>query len=349
MLQHEQRIPYLDGVRGIAILLVFVAHLLEGVSPGNVRLLPWVTHGGGGGLIGVQLFFVLSGFLITSILKREFEKTGTISFRNFYWRRFWRLVPALVVVCIAAIVMAWFVLPREQFKATLGSVALAITYTTNLEKFMPPFPNNGWLSHTWSLSVEEQFYLVWPLVMLMCVRKSKAMVHAAIGVGFAAAIVFRALPLNEALDVSLFRWDALMVGCLLAFWQPRLSRWVTVLGVVIIAGYAMHYPNPTRNYHYVLCAVGSGLFLLYAAKSKWVANPVLVYFGKISYGLYLWHVLIGRLGLPGYVTLAGGIIVAELSHRFLEAPILAWSRRGKPPSRLAPSSIIAPAVEAQRL
>lgn len=139
--------PALDGLRTIAVGIVLCAH--GGVS--------WFRSGG----VGVDIFFVLSGFLITTILRTECQRTGGINFRNFYARRFLRLAPALFLTCaVVAVAKPAF---GEPFPGT--DLALALSYTANWAQALHGYYMT-WLNHTWSLAIEEQFYLLWPLVIL---------------------------------------------------------------------------------------------------------------------------------------------------------------------------------------
>ena len=140
--------PSLDGLRTIAVGIVLCAH-------GGV---PYFRSGG----VGVDLFFVLSGFLITTILITERARTGTIVFRNFYARRFLRLAPALFLTCgFVGVAMTW---AEGRFPGT--EIALAMSYTANWAIAFYKY-HLTWLNHCWSLSIEEQFYFIWPLAILL--------------------------------------------------------------------------------------------------------------------------------------------------------------------------------------
>lgn len=139
--------PALDGLRTIAVGIVLCAH-------GGVT---WFRSGG----VGVDIFFVLSGFLITTILRTECQRTSGINFRNFYARRFLRLAPALFLTC--AVVAVAKPAMGEPFPGT--DIALALSYTANWAQALYGHYMT-WLNHCWSLAIEEQFYLIWPLVIL---------------------------------------------------------------------------------------------------------------------------------------------------------------------------------------
>src|SRR5262249_10444122 len=229
--------PWLDGLRGLAILMVLAFHC---------RLLP-------GGSLGVDIFFVLSGFLITSLLVEEWERRGTISFKHFYLRRALRLLPAFLLTLLACAVAIWIWGSREEL-ATLGRESLvAICYISN----WPALHQVGMphLGHTWSLSLEEQFYFLWPLLLwlMLWLRLPRRRLIAVLVAGIVACAVLRftlyrlncvpgpekaanVLRLYMGLDT---RADALLVGCvtgLLACWNwlPTSSRFRANIGAASV-------------------------------------------------------------------------------------------------------------------
>jgi peptidoglycan/LPS O-acetylase OafA/YrhL len=380
-----KRVPQLDGVRGLAILLVVTSHMAGGVSPDNRPFFSFVEWDSGGGFIGVQLFFVLSGFLITSILVREWEDRGAISMRGFYARRVRRLVPALVVIC--AFYCAYLVaLDRGAVRRGLGSIFHALTYTTNLD-WLLPVPQNGWLRHTWSLAVEEQFYIVWPMLLLLAIAlgvkrvggpsESEAAapphqrvrsaeqaiaITAAVGIALtvtlqvAAPYLFRDAVAAD-LRYNVLRWDALLAGCLLAVYPIRVPRVLGWFAVASIAFVFAWLPPGRPLWAYSLSTVASFLLIARAQQMNWLANPLLRHLGAISYGLYLWHVLVLRFALPGPVSLVLSIGAAELSFWFVERRFLRvylpgdtdrpqaasrnalWFRRAQPSPSINPTAI----------
>jgi peptidoglycan/LPS O-acetylase OafA/YrhL len=217
-------VPGLDGIRAVAVIGVLAFH--GGVS--------WA----GGGLLGVDIFFVLSGFLITSLLVGEWQSSGRIGFRNFYERRARRLLPALfVTMLVVAAYAQWFALPstlstlRGDAFSTLAYVAnwrFVLTGQNYFVRFGPPSP----LLHTWSLAVEEQFYLVWPAVALFVLRRRARRglaVVAAFGILASAAVTtllfhhgVSATRLYYGTDT---RVQEVMTGALLALLIPRMNRW----------------------------------------------------------------------------------------------------------------------------
>lgn len=149
-------VPALDGLRALAVTLVFLVHTTQHFP---------------GGWIGVDIFFVLSGFLITSILVAEHEKTGVISLSRFYMRRACRLLPALVaVVCVSLTLAVWL---HSQTHDTVIDAVAALLYLADYRYAFMPGAGVTALMHTWSLSVEEQFYFVWPLLLIALLRWSR--------------------------------------------------------------------------------------------------------------------------------------------------------------------------------
>jgi len=157
--------PGLDGLRGVAVALVIAAHACTGVFPSHRPLAEGVLRGGG--IVGVQLFFVLSGFLITRLLLEELDASGSIRLGAFYGRRVRRLLPALVALCVIYVAVAW-IAGRPNSPAA-GSAITALLYVENFARWVP-IDQDGWLGHTWSLAVEEQFYLAWPALLAVGVR-----------------------------------------------------------------------------------------------------------------------------------------------------------------------------------
>ena len=221
--------PGLDGIRAIAVLGVLAFH-------GGVA---WA----GGGLLGVDIFFVLSGYLITSLLVGEWSTSGTVRFRRFYERRARRLLPALfLTMLLVAAYARWFALPstlnslRDDAFATLAYVAnlrFIATGANYFVRFGPPSP----LLHTWSLAVEEQFYLVWPALALFVMgRRGRRGLAAVAALGIVLSTTLTVVLFHQGVSVtSLYygtqtRVQEVMAGALLAIVIPRISRWAHPAG-----------------------------------------------------------------------------------------------------------------------
>jgi peptidoglycan/LPS O-acetylase OafA/YrhL len=290
--------PELDGLRGVAVLVVVFAHVVQGVSPHDRGLAPWLHSMGG--RAGVQLFFVLSGYLITGVLLRG----GGL--RRFYWRRWRRLYPTLLVV--TAVAFAW--------SGDAGSAIRALTYTENI----PAFSGSGWgdehpMGHTWSLAVEEQFYLVWP-VLLLAARRYAAVV-AAVGIlgAWWVQVTVDWSPLAEYVGL---RWDAVLAGCLIALTDIRGTRPLLWVGMTVLAlytlGEASWAPAGTDAALTIACA----LVVASVHHSRWLRARWIGHVGRLSYSLYLWHVLVMRLDVPVAVSLTVSVVLAEATYLLVD-------------------------------
>jgi peptidoglycan/LPS O-acetylase OafA/YrhL len=255
--------PELDGLRGIAVLLVMAGHLL---IPATL----------GGGVVGVTLFFVLSGYLITSILVGE-QRVGGIRLRAFYERRARRLLPALFVF-LAVLVLAGIVTFREALPA--------IAYVGNWARaggnlVMP-------VDHTWSLAVEEQFYLLWPVVLIVVGRRVPLLV-----VVIVASAVLRAVFPNDPWALAASRFDAIAWGCLLGLGVvPRLPRAVIAIAIGALVFFTMYGDlrvSEVWGYTIVAPAAFAVMTVLLRRPTGPLAWRPLAAVGRISYGLYLWH------------------------------------------------------------
>ena len=300
------RVRELDGLRGVAILLVVVAHATTGVWPagrglGGGRFAPV-----GGGFVGVQLFFVLSGFLITTILVRERDHTHHVELARFYLRRLRRLLPALLVLLATFLVIVSIRYPHQR-EAAWQSAFRVITYTKNFGG-VGGLPNNKWLLHTWSLAVEEQFYLAWGACVAFLPHRW-IMRAALLGIAVTYAVRF-AVPMAGTTMYLLAQWDGLLIGCVLALRPVRVSRAVGLIATTVLAVYTCSSLGalPIRAADFTIVALSCGVVLMYATSVRWLRNGVLVWFGTISYGLYLWHYFILQLGPPPLV--GGGVSIA---------------------------------------
>jgi peptidoglycan/LPS O-acetylase OafA/YrhL len=350
------RIRGLDFMRAVAVLLVLADH------SGLYRLGPLAVFDGG---FGVEIFFVLSGFLITKLLCDEVDRNGSISFRAFYWRRAARLLPAFYLYLLGGAAM--LVLMHRELP--WGAIATASFYTINYyQAFTGAEPH--YLSHCWSLAVEEQFYLVLPFVVLLMRPVALPWV---LGGLICLAPMLRSHWLTgdhflSSYVLMPFRADALLLGvlCAWAVRQPDIARllerkrsllfaafWLLLAGSVALAAQYQFF------FHPMMMLVGfTWLALLYAtALLLAVSNqesplkrvlrlPVLRKLGDIAFGVYLLHVPIaGLLHLWIYdavpkietpaqfgVTLAAfvlTIIVARASFVFFEKPIIRFGHRFK--------------------
>ena len=342
--------PELDGLRGVAIAAVMVYHAYE----------PWLR----GGLIGVDIFFALSGYLITALLIQEFDATGQIRLKAFYLRRVLRLFPALLLLLLIFCLASVLILGISGARTQLTDALIALFYSTNWARALrlhPPY----FLGHTWSLSIEEQFYLLWPPLLLLLLRHSRSRwtsvrVPLAIALcawalrsylGLTGATIMR---LSNGLDT---RADSLMVGCVLGIivasnlippsLQKSIARFcyfaspcslLLLLAISVVSGWR----DPLMYYAWLfLIPILTGIIILdcrlnpASLVKRFLSLKGLVWVGTISYGLYLWHYPIyTAMWRSGYgwieVTTLGTVItffVTTASYRFLEQPFLRWKKK----------------------
>ena len=336
---HRTHIPALDGLRAIAVFLVIFYHFGFSRVPGGR---------------GVTAFFVLSGFLITWLLLKENEKSGTVSLSEFYMRRVLRIFPAFYcywTLLIILLLLKHQVIPWPHAWSS-------VFYTSNYYIALNGDPENGF-SHTWSLAIEEQFYLLWPLAFLLWRRNlARLTVHLVYIIGavwlYRALLVFL-LNVDQAYIYGAFdtRLDHLMVGCLLAvvlkrgsllsFWKAVCSNvYLPLLTAALLAGSIFLGGLFYDRYRDVFgFAVEPILFAVLVVQLigfssslawKWIEWPVLRYLGRISYSLYLYQqitlypvrkVLASQpvvLQLMAAIVLT--VIVATASYYLIEQPFL---------------------------
>lgn len=341
--------PGLDGARGLAIGLVLVGHALP--------------SGYAAGSVGVSLFFVLSGFLITSLLVEERALTGTVDLRQFYERRIRRLMPAFVVFWVA-VLLSMVVIGQAQQGLFNGVVAAS--YVGNWVLAAGTWL--GPLTHTWSLAIEEQFYLVWPLALLIAVRYLRArplalvLIVVAVVVqlarGWAAANGTPWVRLAYGTDLQA---DGLLLGCALAivmhvrpFSLPKLTPPLALAGLVAIA---FTFPDGLYRFGGNTAAVLLSTALIAALVSTPGRDPIfhnraLGFLGVISYGLYLWHFpIMWHLGFtdsrpyPGpvlaVVGVAMSVAVAWASYVWVERRFLRRSARAAAAESVPAQEIVA--------
>ena len=332
----NKRVAALDGLRALAVTIVIFGHL----APTYV----------GGGFIGVDLFFTLSGYLITSILIREFESRGTISFGHFYLRRAARLMPALALVLVVACAAVWF---SSDHIFKWDEVLYAATYTMNWARAFGA-GDSLILGHTWSLGIEEQFYLLWPPILLAILRwRPKVAPVAALLLAVASVVWSISLYLSGATQERIYNgFDThageLLIGCALSFLplngqvMKLLAKFWFIPVLAIVAIFNLANAKFLSLGGYAVIGLVAAWLIAALQERSWLAIPLenrlAAYVGRISYGLYLWHyLLLGLAEVHGLHGLGRDLVVlvvtfgaAALSYRFVEAPILKATR-----SRLA--------------
>ena len=351
--------PQLDGVRAFAVALVVAVHVTYLLVPA------WAGRWVPGGFLGVDVFFVLSGFLITTLLLEEHAATGTVSIRSFYARRALRLLPAVVVLLALHALAA--VASGADLTLEAGTAAAVMLYVANWVIASGHTLAAG-LGHLWSLSVEEQFYLLWPALLLLVLhrrRSTRVLVTLALaGIVFAAAVRAWLWVDGATWDRIYVRTDAradqLLMGVLLALafhrgWRlPRRWRHVGTIGVLTLLVCAVAVPRDSG-----WLFVGGGFTVVGLAALAVLATVLdpgtalarafswrpAVHLGRASYSLYLWHapvfeVVADRLGsrpagVKIAVAFAGCTAATVASYRLVEMPMARLRRRWAPP-RSAP-------------
>ena len=330
--------PEIDGLRAIAVLAVVGYH--AGFGPPA-------------GFIGVDIFFVISGYLITGMLHHEASSTQRIDLLDFYARRARRILPALLAVTLATLAASAALLPAAELKQAMQAGAAAFAFSANLffataaNGYFDPETHANPLLHLWSIGVEEQFYIVWPLVVLLA-RRRPALVFSLIALAsFAAAqwllghggarMAFYQMPLRA--------WE-LAAGGLIAVSRIPARGWMAPLGLLVLA-LACAVPLAPFPGAGALPAV-LGTCLVIASVHAGQQNAILavrpaVAVGKASYSLYLWHwpiiVLCGAM--PSWLQMVASLAAAGLSYRLIEQPFrTGWVKPARPTVATAAAAIV---------
>jgi peptidoglycan/LPS O-acetylase OafA/YrhL/CubicO group peptidase (beta-lactamase class C family) len=350
--QHGARLPYmpgLDGLRALAVAAVLLYHAEIGVV---------------GGFLGVEIFFVLSGFLITALLFAEWQQHGYIQLSGFWMRRARRLLPALFVMLTGTFALAWLLVPDELSGLRTDALA-ALGYVMNWrlvfsqQSYFDPMIRPSLLQNLWSLAVEEQFYLLWPVLFIAGMRYLRRFgLLAAILILAAASVVLMAWQYQPGADPSRIyygtdtRAAGLLIGAALALaWPPRRTPAAGRAGLVLdgvgalaLLGLLVAFVR-VYEYHpwlyrggFLLTAVGTAIVIVAAIHPRARLVPAILswrtlrWIGLRSYGIYLWHWPIFMVTRPYQDVQFDGwpllllrfslvLGLAALSYRFVELPI----------------------------
>ena len=341
----------IDGLRALAVLSVVIYHV-------NPQSIP-------GGFLGVDIFFVISGYLISLIVFRE-QASGTFIFADFYARRIRRIFPALAVVLLATIVFGAFALFADEYHRLGKHASSAIAFLLNFQLmneagYFDVASGSKPLLHLWSLSVEEQFYLVWP-ALLIVIGRLRWRIGVVIGIlivgSFAFAIHLASRNLNALYFHPLARFWELLLGAALAYYHHRFGinafptrtdqQWIrhllSCVGLVAIFSALFLFNDKAPHPSTLTLIPLLGVVLLIAGGGSTVAGRFLalkpiVWIGLISYPLYLWHwpllsyIGIMESGAPAkallWVGAGAAVLLAALTYRFIEQP-LRHPRRVRP-------------------
>ena len=340
-MQHPSYRPDIDGLRAIAVLLVVVHHAFP-------KLLP-------SGFIGVDLFFVISGFLITTIIFQNLER-GSFSFLDFYTRRIKRIFPALALVLLACLVYGWFTLLPADYKLLGKHTVAGAAFVSNFAFWNESGYFNGDsklkpLLHLWSLGIEEQYYIVWPLIAWFAWKKQVNLLKVCL-VLLIASLLANIVTVKYNAVAAFFspatRFWELLVGSVLAYValhrpasqqsekQPIRNNQAAWAGLLLLL-IGMVFIKPERRFpgFWALLPTLAAYLIIYAGPQAWfnrkvLSNKLLVWFGLISFPLYLWHwplLVFAQLSANQALStqlillvVAMSIVLAWLTYRFVERP-----------------------------
>ena len=340
--------PHIQGLRAVAVLLVVVYHFY----PGRLS----------GGYIGVDIFFVISGYLITGQLARELSRTGRIALPAFWAKRARRLLPASIVVLIFATLMTLLVLPLSGLVASLREILASTFYVENWALAASAVDylsssDESLVQHYWSLSLEEQFYILWPLLLLgaawLAARTRRAntlvvVVAVATILSFIFSVAYTSSNPSEAYFSTFTRIWEFGVGALLALLpslRPRGAAASNLLGYtglvgVLVCGYLYTASTPFPGYFAAIPVLATAAIITSASRAhrfdaaRVLSVPPMRFIGDISYSLYLWHwpLIVIAPFIPGWglgtinriVLFISCFVLGWLTKRFVEDPARTW-------------------------
>ncbi len=355
----KARVPALDGVRGFALLAVLGYHTFPAIF--------------GGGFLGVEIFFVLSGFLLTSLLLEEHRDARRIDVVGYYGRRIRRIFPALLAFLAVLLVVVPFLAHDDAFRLR-GDVISSIGGFTNWHliatgsSYFDAAGRPSFVRHLWSVAVELQFYVICPFVVAWTVRRSRRVAVAGIAIAIAASatlmgVLYSSPDPSRAYFGTDTRIGALLSGVLVAVvmhsLRDRELRRATLLratgcaGVVVLVAAALFGQETARwmyPFGFLAVQAGTGAVIAASVFGLWpepiLRHATLRWFGKRSYGIYLWHWPLAVMLRPGIdvawprpvtaaVVIAGGCLLGALSYRWVERPFLVyrpepWTFRDSP-------------------
>jgi peptidoglycan/LPS O-acetylase OafA/YrhL len=324
----------LDGMRAIAVTAVVFIHAS-----------PWMP----GGFTGVDIFFVLSGFLITTLIVNEINQSGRMNLRQFYIRRILRLAPAFYLLIGVSVVLSIF---SKTIDLNLRATLLSAAYLMNWNRAFGLYPET-WLGHTWSLAMEEQFYILWPCTLILILRRRPLiwiMSAIVIVTAWRTHLVLAGADPERTYNGFDTHSDALLIGCALSLWPARgaISDWAAKLAVVPVCALALIFATLAQRTAFAqiaglpLASLAAAWLIVASLRPGWLRAILsiapLTYTGRISYGWYLWHaplIVICKAHFPeiaglNFVVVPASYLVAVMSYHFVERPFLRLKARFEP-------------------
>ena len=297
--------PEIDGLRSLAVISVIIYH--ANINIENIQFL-------NGGFFGVDIFFVISGYLISLLIFKELSEKNIFSFSNFYKRRIRRIIPALLFVMMCSLPIGWIILPPSSFVSLSESILSSIGFVSNIYFHFSGIEYDAWkglfvpLLHNWSLSIEEQFYIIFPLFIIIVFNFCRKYLLIFLIFCFVSSFLMH-LILNKDYPSTTFYflhtriWE-FMAGSILAYLEIKngqrcinikFNTFFPIIGLSLILYSLYFFDEGIHNLSYSLLSViiGTCLFIWFTNKNdiikKIFSLKLLVYIGLISYSLYLWH------------------------------------------------------------
>jgi peptidoglycan/LPS O-acetylase OafA/YrhL len=326
----------IDGLRAVAVIAVLLHHLKAGLLPG--------------GYVGVDIFFVISGFLITSQVFSEVRRNA-FSLKGFYQRRINRIVPALATVLLATVIVGAFILSPVDLVRLNVSALLSLLGVSNIYiwvkygNYFAADASEAPLLHTWSLGIEEQFYVIWPLFIVLLYRLAPRYVLPVLAIGVVLAVGVSEYATGVFATAAYYllptRFFELMLGGLLAIYlhQPRvigkLAGHAFALAGYLLIGFSLFALNANSTFpgiNALIPCLGAALLILAGSgerHSRLLTSRPMVFIGLISYSLYLWHwpliAFLNYLEIPidlpvGALLIGASVLLSWLSWRYVEVP-----------------------------